>query len=249
MKKSKLCVLGCLLAGCALTVQVPAEEAQTESEQVPAEAAPAQRSSSLTTLVQRAETVRGTEELVWFEVAGQQRWLAKRPATGNTVGSVVLFASEQAGMNGLHHLANLRTVLPRHGWQTFFFNLEAAVDPAVQVLAAVAAVSGQGPLVLLCEGSTCEALRNLEVDGASARIYLNLPLSETAQVSLAYRNSWQAAAQPTLILQEFPQGWPEQLPLLAGYELHLMPAATAPRLDATVERKIRGWFKRRMQGA
>ncbi len=240
MKKLNLSALALFLTG--LTVSVLAEEAPPDPEVT-------QRSSSFTTLMQRGETVRGVEELLWFDFAGQQRWIAKRPPSGSIKGSVVLLAAEQAGLNGLHHLAHLRTVLPRHGWQTFFFNLDDLADPAEQALAALAELSEQAPLVLVCEGLTCEALRNLQVDAAGAWIYLNLPVSETSRVTVEYRNSWQAAALPTLILQEFPQGWPDELALLGGYELHLLPASTAPRFDATVERRMRGWFKRQIGGA
>ena len=242
MKKLNLSVLALSLAGLTLSDPVLSEEVAPDSEVV-------QRSSSLTTLMQRGETVRNVEELLWFDFAGQQRWLAKRPPSGPLKGSVVLFAREQAGLNGLHHLAHLRTVLPRHGWQTFFFNLDDVADPAEQALAALGELSEQTPLVLVCEGMTCEALRNLQVDAAGAWIYLNLPISETSQVTVEYRNSWQTAALPTLILQEFPQGWPGELGLLGGYELHLLPASSAPSLDATIERRIRGWFKRQLGGA
>jgi hypothetical protein len=234
MKKLNLCLFTFYLVSFSVTVPVLSEATQ--------------RNSSLTTLSQRGESLRGIEELLWFDFSGQQRWLAKRPPSGPRKGSVVLFAGEQAGPNGLHHLAQLRTDLPRYGWETFFFNLDDTADPTEQVLAALGQLSEQAPFVLVCEGLTCEALRNLQVDAAGAWIFLNLPLAQTSRITVEYRNSWQPAAQPTLILQEFPQGWPGELALLGGYELHLLPASTGPNLDVTVQRKIRGWFKRKLGG-
>ena len=207
------------------------------------------RSGSLTTLVQRGESVQGIEELLWFDFEGQQRWLAKKPANGAVLGSVLLVAGEELGLNGLHHLGSLRKMLPRHGWQTFFFNLNSAQDVAAQTLAALGQLSDEGPLVLLCEGFTCESLRNFNADTVGGRIYLNLPLSATSRITLDYRQSWQPSVQPTLILQEYPLSWSSELTLLGGYELHLLPASTAPSLDATVLRRIRGWFRRQMGGA
>jgi len=241
MKKLNLSLLTLYLAAVSVAVPALSEEAPPETEVT-------QRNGSLTTLAQRGESLRSVEELLWFDFAGQQRWLAKRPPSGPRKGSVVLFAGEQAGPNGLHHLAQLRTGLPRHGWETYFFNLEDAADPTGQALAALGQLSESGALVLVCEGLTCEALRHLQADSVGAWVLLNLPLAETSRITVEYRNSWQPAAKPTLILQEFPQGWPRELALLGGYELHLLPAATGPSLDATVQRKIRGWFKRKLGG-
>lgn len=241
MKKLKLSLFTVYLVGLLLPGPVLSEDAPPEAEV-------SQRSSSLTTLMQRGESLRDFEELLWFDFSGQQRWLAKRPANEPRKGSVVLFAGEQAGPNGLHHLAQLRTSLPRYGWETFYFNLDDALDAAEQAVAALEQLPEQGPLVLVCEGLTCEALRTMQPEAAGAWVYLNLPLAQNSRITVEYRNSWQPAVQPTLILQEFPHGWPGELALLGGYELHLLPASTGPNLDATVQRKIRGWFKRKLGG-
>ncbi len=241
MKNFSLSILCILAALCGI-----AANAQTESED-PSSAAPAGRSGTVTTLLQRGEYLQGTEDIVWFEVADQRRWLARIPAMGAGAGSLLLVASEEASANGNHHLATLRRTLPHQGWLTYFFNLRADQDVEQQIQAAVAQLPEDQPLVLICEGLPCEALRTLAPARIGARVFLNLPLSEVQPVAAGYRDSWQASAQPTLILQEQPQGWPAGLPLLGGYELHILPASNVGLGGNKIERKIRGWFKRQLR--
>ena len=55
-----------------------------------------------------------------------------------------------------------------------------------------------------------------------------------------------ALSAPALILQEHPHGWPDEMPLAQGFELHLLPLGRAGQ-DSLVQRKLRGWLKRRLQ--
>lgn len=241
MKNLRLSMTYVLAGLCGI-----AANAETASEE-PASVDLNSRSGTVTTLLQRGEFLQGTEDIVWFEVEGQRRWLAEIPAMGAAAGSLLLVASEEASANGNHHLATLRKTLPHQGWLTYFFNLRSDQDVAQQIQAALAQLPEDQSMVLICEGLPCEALRSLALAEVGARVVLNLPISEYQSVAAAYRDSWQASTQPTLILQEQPHGWPTGLPLLGGYELHLLPASNVGLGGNKIERKIRGWFKRQVK--
>ena len=93
-------------------------------------------------------------------------------------------------------------------------------------------VVAEGRTGLLC----VELVDALAVDGL---VLINLPTDQVSKDLLS------GVELPSLVLQEHPARWPEEYPLGAGVELHLMSQVDARRVDNRLLRKIRGWIKRR----
>ncbi len=204
------------------------------------------RQSYLTTYTERGESLAAREEVLWFDWQGEQRWMAVQPARTEVRGSMLLLAEEGASANGHGHLAALRRALPAHGWQTYFTNLPDAEGIAALLSAARGRVQAAETLLVVCEGEACKRLVGIDPGGVSGIVYVNVPWLPQGLVSAELAASWSNLPAPALILQEHPYRWPEELPVAQGTELQLLPVGHAAR-DSLVQRKLRGWLKRRLQ--
>ncbi len=237
-------VLSAAFIGLVALSAGAAEDAAKET--VAVTDATAVRQSHLTSYAERGRSLAAREEVLWFDWQGEQRWIAVQPARSAARGSILLLAEEDASANGAGHLAALRRALPAYGWQTYFTNLPDAEDLAALLSAARERVQDVQTLLVACEGEACARLAVAEQPAVSGVVYVNVPWIEQGFTSAEDKEIWSALPAPTLILQEHPRGWPEDLPLAEGTELHRLPLGRAGP-DSLVQRKLRGWLKRRLQ--
>ncbi len=202
------------------------------------------RAAHLTALQDRGAVLAGREEIIWLE---QERfWMVVQPARTSVRGAVLLLADADTSANGNSHLAALRRHLPSFGWHTYFLNLPEEAGVAGLVEAARARMQSAPNQLLACEGQACLRLVEGGIVHAAGSVYINVPLLAGEHVAPALVSAWSQAAAPALLLQEHPNVWPEVLTLSEDFELHLLPVSRAAN-GSLLERKLRGWLKRRLQ--
>ena len=205
--------------------------------------------------------------------AGDQRFLVvSRPPSGEAARGTLLFlVDESAAPDGHTRSAVLRRGLARHGWHTFFARLDVAApiadvssgsEPAstpadetdasrlaqLQALLDCARDNGSGDkVVVVVEGGAGHLVlplaSRLRSDGF---IVLNLPLPVTS--GRASREALAAMQGPSLLVQEYPLGWPQDQALGPGVELRRLPPGHGGRDDDRVLRRLRGWLQRQAAG-
>lgn len=194
--------------------------------------------------------MRPRDATIWLD-PGAKRGLvvARRAHRGKIKGSVVLLAQAEGGPDGFSHAAQIRRGLALHGWHTYFARVpQEGQRQRVQTLVSLVRERGaEGALVLISEGSATHwaaaAAAEIAVDGL---VLVNVPESSVEFPTAALLAD---LAAPALLLQEHPYDWHQQDPLGADVELHRLPPGDARREDNWLIRKIRGWFKRRFEGA
>ena len=242
LKFCGFCGLLCLVFG--LSQAVVAAEDGGAADAPGAQVIP--RGSTLTTHVQRGESLQTFESVLWFEVGGERRWLVERPAIGTMRGAVLMIAAEGDSANGSGQLPALRRYLPDYGWHTYYTNMTSGEAVASLIAGARSQMSSPKRLLLVCEEASCTAVQDSGVTDCSGLVFLNVPYADDTRLTKGKRESWQQLKIPSLILQEHPFGWPRDLALPVGFELHLLPMGASGQKNSRVMRKIRGWLKRQL---
>ena len=198
----------------------------------------APKSTLTTTYQQRGEALQGTEDVVWFEHQSQRYWLLRESGLGSAM-PILLVGDSNAVLQG-SLTASLRRELSDHGWDTFFFVHTAPTedDPAL-LGAAIEAMGGAQPLVI-GQRDSCFTLVELALASAvSGAICIDVPTGGARLEVIERLKGFASLANPTLVLQRQPNGWPGYVALGTDVEIHLLPRASS------VQRKVRGWLRRR----
>ncbi len=237
---SVIALLFCSSLAAAAHAAQTAEENDTET----ASEEGSTRAAHLTALKDRGEVLAEREEIIWLE--DNQSWMVVQPARTSVRGTVLLLADGDASANGKSHLAALRRHLPSFGWHTYFLNLPADVEVSAIMDAARTRMQAAPNQLLVCEGLACLRLVEGGVVHGAGSVFINVPLLPGEHVASELVSAWSAAAAPALLLQEHPNVWPEVLMLKEDFELHLLPVSRAAN-GSLLQRKLRGWLKRRLQ--